>query len=169
MYIRGDEESNIEIDYEYEYKSNIGNTLELDIEEKWGIEGFDLVAGNPPYNPPTSVGSGATIWQEFVKKSLNNWIKLECYLLFIHPSSWRKPTDNKSKTNGLFKLMTQKNKMIYLEIHNTKDGMKTFNCGTRYDWYLIQKNNQKIIKTMIKGEDGIIEYINLDKYKFINY
>ena len=28
--------------------------------------------------------------------------------------------------------------MIYLSIHGIKDGKETFNCGTRYDWYLIQ-------------------------------
>ena len=37
--------------------------------------------------------------------------------------------------------MKNTNHLIYLEIHNTKDGMKTFNCGTRYDWYLIKKSS----------------------------
>lgn len=44
--------------------------------------------------------------------------------------------------NGLFKLMTTDNTIIYLEIHNTQNGMKTFKCGTRYDYYLLQKNNK---------------------------
>jgi len=44
-------------------------------------------------------------------------------------------------------LMTKENQMLYLEIHGIKDGQKVFNCGTRYDWYLIQKTNQyKIIR-----------------------
>ena len=49
MYIN-ENDREYEYDYEYEYKSNVGNTLELNIEEKWGLEGFDLVVGNPPYN-----------------------------------------------------------------------------------------------------------------------
>jgi type I restriction-modification system DNA methylase subunit len=35
---------------EYKLNYNEGNTLELDIKEKWDIEGFDTVIGNPPYN-----------------------------------------------------------------------------------------------------------------------
>ena len=35
---------------EYKLNYNEGNTLELDIKEKWDIEGFDAVIGNPPYN-----------------------------------------------------------------------------------------------------------------------
>ncbi len=33
-----------------------------------------------------------------------------------------------------------KNTMIYLEIHDAKDGMNQFNCGTRHDWYVLYKN-----------------------------
>ena len=40
------------IDPEVEYKLNFyqGNTLELNVKEKFGLEKFDLVVGNPPYN-----------------------------------------------------------------------------------------------------------------------
>jgi hypothetical protein len=34
---------------EYKLNYNEGNTLELDIKEKWDIDGFDAVIGNPPY------------------------------------------------------------------------------------------------------------------------
>jgi len=34
---------------EYKLNYNEGNTLELDIKEKWDIEGFYTVIGNPPY------------------------------------------------------------------------------------------------------------------------
>ena len=33
----------------YEFNSNVGNTLELDINKKWGFDKFDAVIGNPPY------------------------------------------------------------------------------------------------------------------------
>lgn len=33
--------------------------------------------------------------------------------------------------------MTHENYMIKLNIHGTSDGINTFNCGTRYDWYII--------------------------------
>ena len=38
------------IDPYNEYKLNYNEALELDIKEKWDIEGFDAVIGNPPYN-----------------------------------------------------------------------------------------------------------------------
>jgi hypothetical protein len=46
----------------YKLKYYEGNTLELDIEEQWGLEGFDAVIGNPPYNQYGRVGSGNTLW-----------------------------------------------------------------------------------------------------------
>ena len=53
----------------------------------------------------------------------------------------------------------------YLEIHNTKDGFKTFNSGTRYDWYVLK--NQKGGETIIKFQDGSTKTINLNGMQFI--
>ena len=55
---------------------------------------FDVVMGNPPYNPPkTETGSsGNSIWQQFVIKSFY-LVKEIGFLLFIHPPGWKKPTD----------------------------------------------------------------------------
>lgn len=64
--------------------------------------------GNPPYNSSGNTGTGNTIWQLFVKKSINNWIKKNGYLLFVHPSGWRKPNTVKGKFYGLYELMTKK-------------------------------------------------------------
>lgn len=94
MYINENEDDTyLEIDYEY--NSNIGNTLELNIQEKWGLEGFDLVVGNPPYNSSGNTGTGNTIWQDFTKISLNKLLKTNGYLLYVHPPGWRKPNTKK--------------------------------------------------------------------------
>jgi hypothetical protein len=91
------------------------------------------------------------------------------YLLYVNPAGWRKPSNDKSKYNGLYELMTQENQMIYLSIHNTKDGIKNFKCGTRYDWYLIQKKD-KYQNTIINDENNKIYNLDLEKWKFIpNY
>ena len=69
----------------------------------------------------------------------------------------------------MFKLMAHENNIKYLEIHNTKDGMKVFNAGTRYDWYVLQKTD-KHNKTIIKDENGKEHQIDLHKWKFLpNY
>lgn len=149
------------IDPAGKYKLNyyLGDTLDLNVVKKFGDK-FDLVIGNPPYNASNSVGTGTPIWQHFTRKALTEWLNLNGYLCYVHPSGWRKPETKNIKFKGLFKQMTQDNQMLYLEIHGLKDGQKTFNCGTRYDWYLIQKG-QPQLETVIIDELGRKHSINL--------
>jgi len=134
---------------------------------------FDLVIGNPPYNSPGSTATGNMIWHKFVDKSLTTWIKSNGYLLYVHPAGWRKPGSDKSKFVRMFDLMTKQNQMLYLEIHDTKDGQKTFKCGTRYDFYLI-KHCSQYKETVVKDEKGITnsivstEWQWLPNYNFLN-
>ena len=141
------------IDPYNEYKINYheGNTLELDVKEKWGLEGFDGVIGNPPYNSSGNTGTGNTIWQHFTKKALGTWVSSNGLLCYVHPPGWRKPNTKRGKFYGLYELMTKNNQMLYLSIHGIKDGQKTFSCGTRYDWYVIEKN-VKYKNTVINDE-----------------
>ena len=156
-------------DIDFDFNNYIGDTLQLDIEKVWGLNGFDAVIGNPPYNSSGNTGTGNTIWQYFSKKSLDEWLKINGYLVLVHPSGWRKPESEKSKYKELFKLMTYQHQMVYLEIHNTKDGLKTFGCGTRYDWYVIEKK-ENYKETIIKDENGNISSLDLKKWVFLpNY
>ena len=66
----------VDIDNKFKLNYNEGNTLELDIKEKWNIIGFDAVIGNPPYNSSGNTGTGNTIWQEFTKVSLTKLVKI---------------------------------------------------------------------------------------------
>ena len=155
---------------EYKLNYNEGNTLELDIKDKWGIDGFDAVIGNPPYNSSGNTGTGNTIWQNFTKISLNKLLKPDGYLLYVHPPGWRKPCYKKSQLNGLYKLMTHENQMIYLSIHGIKDGQQTFKCGTKYDWYLINNNNNNNSTTLIRDEENNMVQLNLNKLDWLpNY
>lgn len=65
------------------------------IGEAFGVSKFNVVIGNPPYNPPkTETGSsGNSIWQNFVMKS-ESLLTEDGYLCFIHPPGWKKPTDD---------------------------------------------------------------------------
>jgi len=90
-------------------------------------------------------------------------------LSMIHPAGWRKPNTEKGKFTGMFEEMSQKNQMIYLEIHNTKDGQKMFQCGTRYDWYVLQKVKSKK-RTKVLDEKGEINEINMNEWEWLpNY
>jgi len=153
------------------FKLNIynGDSLTLDTLKVWNFEKFDIIVGNPPYQNDQESdkkrGGGDLLWNKFVLKFLD-LVNDEKYLLFIHPNGWRKPESEKSKYKSLFQIMTKENQMLYLEIHDTKDGMKIFHCGTRYDWYLIHK--KPIYKTtIIKDEKGIINNIDLSKWYFL--
>jgi len=146
---------------EYSLNFNEGNTLELNIQEKWGINGFHAIIGNPPYNASGNTATGNTIWQDFTKKSLNVWLLPNGYLLFVHPSGWRKPNTEKGKFFGLYDLMTKQNQMLYLEIHGIKDGQKIFKCGTRYDWYVIEKK-PSYKNAIIVDEYGITNDIDMN-------
>ena len=153
-----------------QYKLNIyeGDTLKMDIKKEFNLSddfiGFDVVMGNPPYNVSGNIATGNTIWQNFTKKCINEWVK--DYLLFVHPSGWRKPTTKKGRYYGLYNLMCIDNQMLYLEIHGLKDGKKTFNCGTRYDWYLIEKKPQ-YKNTIIIDEEENKQEINLREWSWL--
>jgi hypothetical protein len=163
------------LDYEdlnIETNSNVGDTLILDIKAKWNLDGFDAVIGNPPYQDTQTAngkrGGGDLLWNKFIIFMLRD-INKNGFLVFVHPAGWRKPESEKSKYKKLFKLMTCENQMVYLEIHNTKDGLKMFGCGTRYDWYVIQKKEQ-YKNTIVKDETGITTLLNLKEWYFLpNY
>tara|TARA_R110001632_G_scaffold9077_3_gene35299 strand:- start:351 stop:4328 length:3978 start_codon:yes stop_codon:yes gene_type:complete len=159
----------VDIDDKYKLNYNEGNTLELDIKGKWNLNGFDGIIGNPPYNSSGDTGTGNTIWQDFTKVSLNKLLKNKGYLLYVHPPGWRKPNTERGKFYGLYKLMTQENQMIYLSIHGIKDGLKTFNCGTRYDWYIIQRTS-KYTTTIVNDEKNNEIIIDTNKFDWLpNY
>jgi len=157
--------------------ANISCADFLEKQDKWikdfkGVDKFNIIIGNPPFNASQEnegkKGGGDSLWPTFVKTSINILVN-NGYLLFVHPSAWRKPQHEGSKTFGLFNLMCHENQIEYLEIHDTKDGMNVFNVGTRYDWYLLKKHkNNK--NTTIKDQKGNIVSINLKDWNFLpNY
>jgi hypothetical protein len=155
-------------DINNEYKLNIyeGDSLKVDYNKEFRIKQFDIIIGNPPYNASGIKASGNTIWQLFVNNSIK-LLKNDGYICFIHPNGWRKPNTEKGKFYGLFDKMAKENTMLYLEIHDTKDGMKQFKCGTRYDWYILQKNKNENYKTKIIDQNNVTYDINLNKYNWL--
>ena len=153
-------------DIENKFKLNIyeGDSLKLDIQKVFNKNKFDVIVGNPPYNANGDKASGNTIWQHFVTKSIEEFNE---YICFVHPNGWRKPNTEKGKFYGLFDKLTKENTMMYLEIHDVKDGMKQFKCGTRYDWYVIKNKPNKKYKTIIIDQEEKNHKINLNKYKWL--
>ena len=149
---------------EFELNYYIGDSLSMTFDFK-----FYLVLGNPPYNASGNTGTGNTIWQHFVKLSLTKWLLENGYLCMVHPSGWRKPNTKKGKFYGMYELMAKTNQMLYLSIHDIKDGKKTFNAGTRYDWYVISKS-KNIQNTTIRDDQGKMHNTDMIKFDWLpNY
>lgn len=147
---------------DYEFNSYIGDSLALNIYDKWNIQYFDVVIGNYPYNNTGNIGTGNVLWPSFATKSIS-WTKPGGYVLAIHPPGWRKPNSERGKFTGLYELLAKDNQIVYLEIHGIKDGNKTFNCGTRYDWYLLEKT--KSYKNSVIIDENNDEF-NVDLSRF---
>ena len=119
---------------------------------------FDVVIGNPPYHKKSNIKDKKTqaIWPGFVDMSFKI-CKENGHTSLIHPSGWRsdgmyKKTGNKIKSKQI----------IYVEIHDEKDGMKKFKAETRYDWYVI-KNCSNIEDTYIKDQNKVVSKINVNE------
>ena len=129
----------------------------------WGVEKFDIIIGNPPYQTQKE-GNTKThpLWHLFVEKSISI-LTDGGYLNMVHPSGWR-------NIDGVFKntqkLMIDK-QFLYLEIHSQEDGVKTFGAETRYDFYCLKNTKCGEYKTEIKCENGTIEYECLCGLEFI--
>lgn len=140
---------------DYMFNSNIGDTIKLDILNKFGLKNFNAVIGNAPYqNQNGNKGVGNTLWNLFVNISIEKWLLKDGYLLFVHPKGWRQIGN---KTGNL---MRQK-QIIYLNMNDIKEGLKTFKCSTDYDYYLLQ--NTTVYKKSI-----IIDYQNKEYDYLIN-
>ena len=124
-----------------------GSYLDLDPKKEWGVEKFDVVFGNPPYQPPSNGKKGGkSLWPTFVEKSMK-LLKANGFLVFVHPALWRKAG------NELHDMMFGK-QFHYLSIHSDSEGNSVFHATTRYDWYVLQNQASKI-PTQVRFDDGV--------------
>lgn len=119
---------------------------------------FDIIIGNPPYNNINTGKGGRELWMPFVRKSFD-LLSDNGFLCLIHPAKWRKPN------HDIFELF-KKNNLIFLEIHNEKQGLKIFKAQTRFDFYVLQKSIYSGI-TKIIDEKGIVNLINIKEWKWL--
>ncbi len=152
-----------------EYDMNIytGSFLVEDFDNHsknvWGIEKFDVIVQNPPYQEQKE-GNIKTqpLWHLFVQKAFSLLIN-GGYHVAVHPTGWR-------NIDGRFKdtQMLLKNKQVeYLEIHSFKDGLKTFGAKIDYDFYCIKNVDNNGYLTTIKCVNGVVEQINISILEFI--
>jgi len=128
----------------YKLNYNCGNTLKLDIKDKWNLNGFDAVIGNPPYQAITdngkSKGGGNNLYTKFIYYA-NNVLLQNGYILFINPPTYFSSGRSNNKNNmNLRKDVLDK---YYYHYINLQECSKYFNIGSKFIYYLIQKNSNK--------------------------
>lgn len=145
------------------------------LEDKWkktfGVEKFDVIMGNPPYNEggiraKTTLkikrhikDEARTIWPIFVEYSMNSLKTKDSYLCFIHPASW---ISLKSKISDLI-LSKQ---IEYIRYYNYAQALELFGSSGKIPltYYLLKntntKNNTKIYDNCLNKYIEFNIYIN---------
>jgi hypothetical protein len=146
-----------------------GSFLEDGWKEAFGIDKFDVIMGNPPFNDEkdgkrkgTNSGS-KTLWDKFVLSSLEV-LNINGFLTFIHPANWR----GLGSLHKIWELLSNK-QLLYLRIFGKKDGRKYFDIGSRFDIYVLQ-NKENTKPTEVIDELGEKHLLELNKMPFLpNY
>ncbi len=140
---------------------NEGNTLTLDIKEKWNVDKFDIILGNPPYNSGgireegkkgriSQLKGNKTIWPDFIKYSFDH-LKENGWLISINPLSWLK------KNHIIHNLMFDK-QIYYLDLWAGSYTKKMFNASIPISNIIIKNtkfNNNKTEKRFINENRNI--------------
>jgi len=131
------------------------------MKEVWGVDKFDVVMGNPPYQDNTSTNgkTAATLWPRFIQKSVENLLTTDGFLVFVTPISWMSPGKQLIR-NRVMPIYFKCNEFVYLNM----DCEKYFNVGSYFSYYLLRIKNRydekAIVKTstMVQTKRGSIEF-----------
>ena len=144
----------------YAMKLYQGSYLDLDPKKEWGVETFDVVFGNPPYQMQVGPRKTQPLWNLFVLKSIN-LLNKNGYVVFVHPSGWRSP-------DGVFKAVYDKimeRDLVYINMNNFKKGQEVFNVGTNFDYYILKNSTMKT--TIINDIDDKEYTLDLKGWSFL--
>jgi len=136
------------------------------MKEVWGLDGFDLVVGNPPYNwsdgENQRKNNRENLWTRFVFKSVEILNK-NGFISLITPKSWMSPSDDFGKKSIIRDIMIKYNPIFI----NIDDCSKYFiNVGSTFSFYTIQKNKNKNT-TKIKTIEDYFDFSFNDENKSI--
>ena len=137
------------------------------LEDNWvkdfnGLDRFDIIIGNPPYNENGVGKGGGVLWKDFVFKSFKI-LNDKGYLVLIHPTGWRKPPGERASAGDVW-VEFKKNNLIFLKISDKK--IPNFPI---VDYYVLQKTEKQNDTHVINEFEGhkFDGKINLYKHDFI--
>ena len=119
--------------------------------KKLKLMNFTNSIANPPYQAAGLKNTGKTVWDKFIPIIFDH-LEEGGRMSHVHPASWRKPFHH---LNWMLKYQFHK-----LSIHSDSEGMKVFNAGTRFDYYLLEKT--PAYKPSLVRFEGETEYQEVD-------
>jgi hypothetical protein len=155
---------------QYELNTFFGSYLDDEFDkykkEVWGIDEFDVILGNPPFQKTleTKNKSVDTLWSKFIYKA-STMLSENGILSMICPDGWCSPTfDIPRKEVSIFKDIFKKNNLTYVA---TNDVVKPFfkNIGTSFTYFVLQKSEYNG-ETIFETNKGIVK-VNVQEHNFI--
>ena len=127
----------------YELNLYQGDTLKLNTVKKFGIEKFDIIMGNPPYNKggiKSFTGKllgekNETVWPKFVKRAME-WLRPKGYLVFITPLSWLK------KSHSMHDVILQKY-VKWMKLWDNSKSLEVIHGEIPISLYVLQNIDNK--------------------------
>jgi superfamily II DNA or RNA helicase len=105
--------------------------------EKFGVNRFDVIMGNPPYNAGGVVKGGGALWPKFVKRSFE-LINPSGFIVLVHPPGWRKFNDPEERENQGTLWRTIRDNKWSLRYINVSDEPRFVSTKVITDYYVIQ-------------------------------
>jgi hypothetical protein len=157
---------------ENKYKLNyhIGSFLDegfSKVMKEWGVDKFDIVVGNPPYQDVNELGDvkhgSGKLYPEFIKKSIY-LLKNNGFLNFINPNTWFSGSD-RSSTGKIFMIFKEYNLLKLFTEKNNKSLQKLYfdGIGTGELTFFLLKKDKLYNSTLVNNSFNI----NINNYDFL--
>lgn len=131
------------------------NTLNLkdeDLQRHFGVNRFDVVMGNPPFQKAVTLSGylraaqHTAIWDSFVTTSIA-LLKDNGYLAFIIPQTWRKPE------NAYWNEISNINSLRFIHILGKQRSEILFKVSQRIDMFIMKKSSEHMTTDVIDEKD----------------